>query len=112
MVCLPPKPGEEELAKIWAEVLFLDQVGIYDNFFELGGHSLLATQVISRVINTFKVELSIKTLFDSPTVADMAVVITENMAKKAGDEELARMLAELESLSDEEARQRLADESK
>ncbi len=85
-------------------------MGIHDNFFDLGGHSLLATQVISRVINTFKLELPVKTLFESPTVANMAVVITENMAKKAGDEELALMLAELESLSDEEARKRLADE--
>ncbi len=106
----PTTPVEEELAKIWAEVLSLDQVGIQDNFFDLGGHSLLATQVISRVINTFNVELPIKSLFESPTVADMAVVITENMAKKAGGEELARMLAELESISDEEARKRLAED--
>jgi amino acid adenylation domain-containing protein len=108
----PRTPIEGELAKIWAGVLSLDQVGIHDNFFDLGGHSLAAARVISRVINTFKVELPIKSLFESPTVADMAVVITENMAKKAGDEELARMLAELESISDEDARQRLADESK
>jgi amino acid adenylation domain-containing protein len=108
----PKTPVEEQLVKIWAEVLGLDQVGIQDNFFDLGGHSLLATQVISRVINTFKVEVPIKSLFESPTVADMAVVITENMAKKAGDEELARMLAELESLSDEEAKRRLAEEGK
>ncbi len=106
----PRTPVEKELAQIWAEVLSLDEIGIHDNFFNLGGHSLLATQVISRVINAFKVELPIKSLFESPTVADMAVVITENMAKKAGDKELARMLTELESISDEEARQRLADE--
>ncbi len=106
----PRTPAEESLAEIWTQVLGLDQVGIHDNFFDLGGHSLLATQVISRVINAFKVELPIKSLFESPTVADMTVVITENMAKKAGGEELARMLAELESISDEEARKRLADE--
>ncbi len=108
----PRTPIEVELAKIWAEVLSLDEVGIHDNFFDLGGHSLLATQVISRVVNTFKVELPIMYLFESPTVADMAVVITKNMAKKAGDKELARMLAELESLSDEEAQRRLAEEGK
>jgi acyl carrier protein len=108
----PTTPVEEELAKIWAEVLSLDQVGIQDNFFDLGGHSLLATQVISRVINTFKVELPIKSLFESPTVADMTVVITENMAKKAGDEDLTRMLTELESLSDEEAQRLLSNQSK
>ncbi len=106
----PRTSVEKELTQIWAEVLSLDQVGIQDNFFDLGGHSLLANQVISRVINTFKVELSIKSFFESPTVADMAVVITENMAKKAGDEELARMLAELESISNEEARKQFAEE--
>ncbi|MFQ5684962.1 MAG: AMP-binding protein, partial [Candidatus Binatia bacterium] len=106
----PRTQVEDVLAGIWAEVLGLDQVGIYDNLFDLGGHSLNATQVISRVINTFKVELPIKSLFESPTVADMAVVITENMAKKAGNKELAHMLAELESISNEEARKRLADE--
>jgi len=62
------------------------------------------------VLNAFHVEVPIRSLFESPTVANMAVVITENMAKKAGDEELARMFAELESISDEEARKRLADE--
>ncbi len=105
----PTTPVEEELAKIWAEVLSLDQVGIQGNFFDLGGHSLLATQVISRVINTFKVELPIKSLFESPTVIDMAAIILQNMAKQARGEELARMLAELESISDDEARKRLAD---
>ncbi|MFQ5681991.1 MAG: AMP-binding protein [Candidatus Binatia bacterium] len=108
----PHTPVEVTVAGVWAEVLGLDQVGIYDNFFDLGGHSLNATQVISRVIKTFKVELPIKSLFESPTVAGMALIITENMAKKAGDEELARMLAELESISNEEAQKRLADESK
>ena len=107
----PPRtPAEEALVQIWTEVLSVDQVGIHDNFLELGGHSLAATQVISRVINTFKVELPIKSFFELPTVADMAVVITENMSNKVGHEELARMLAELESLSDQEARKRLADE--
>ena len=106
----PRSPVEKELARIWSEVLKLEQVGIHDNFLDLGGHSLLATQVISRVINTFKVELPIKTLFDSPTVADMTMIITQNETKKAGQEELARMLTELEALSDEEAQRLLADE--
>jgi len=106
----PRTPVEEELAEIWVEVVGVDQVGIHDNFFDLGGHSLAATRVISRIINTFNVELPIRFLFASPTVADMAVIITENMAKKAGEKELACMLAELESISDEEARKRLADE--
>ena len=109
----PGTPVEKDLTQIWAEVLSLDQVGIHDDFFDLGGHSLLASQVISRVINTFKVKLPIKSLFKSPTVADMAAVILENMAKNAGDVELALMLAELESLSDEEAQKQFGvEESK
>jgi acyl carrier protein len=106
----PRSPVEKELARIWSEVLKLEQVGIHDNFFNLGGHSLLATQVISRVINTFRVELPLRSLFEAPTIERMAVVITQNQAKKSGPEDLARMLTELESLSEEEAQQHLANE--
>jgi amino acid adenylation domain-containing protein len=106
----PRTPVEKLLAGFWAELLGLERVGIHDNFLELGGHSLLATQIISRVLDTLHVEVPLRSLFETPTVEDMAVVITENMAKKTGDEELARMLAELESLSDEEAQRRLANE--
>jgi amino acid adenylation domain-containing protein len=72
----PPRNSiEEALVKIWAEVLEIDQVGVHDNFFDLGGHSLAATRIISRVVKAFTLELSVKALFDSPTVADMAEVI-------------------------------------
>ena len=107
----PRTPVEEELAGIWSEVLGLDQVGIHDDFFELGGHSLLATQVISRVMQRFQVEVPLPSLFEAPTVADMAVVIKQNQAKKAGKEEMARMVAELEVLPDEEARRFLTEEA-
>ncbi|MBW4632890.1 MAG: amino acid adenylation domain-containing protein [Iphinoe sp. HA4291-MV1] len=63
---------EEILAKLWAEILNLKQVGIHDNFFELGGHSLLATQVISRLRSVFEVDLPLRRLFEFPTVADLA----------------------------------------
>jgi amino acid adenylation domain-containing protein len=106
----PTTPVEEALSQIWVEVLSFDQVGIHDNFFELGGHSLSATQLISRVIDVFRVELPVRSLLEASTIAGMAVVITENMAKNAGNEELALMLTELESLSEEEAQRCLADE--
>ncbi|MFQ5853348.1 MAG: amino acid adenylation domain-containing protein, partial [Candidatus Binatia bacterium] len=107
----PRTPVEEVLAGIWREILGLEQVGIYDNFFHLGGHSLLATRVISRVFSTFQVELPLRTLFEKPTVEELAEVITQNQAKKAGQEDLARMLAEIEPLSEEEAQKLLASES-
>ncbi len=71
----PRTPVERGVTDIWADVLALDQVGIHDHFLDLGGDSLLATQIIARVIQTFRVELPVRALFDSPTVALMALVI-------------------------------------
>ena len=62
-------PTEEVLAGLWTELLGVEQVGIHDNFFDLGGHSLLATQVISRVRELFHVEIALRQLFETPTVA-------------------------------------------
>jgi amino acid adenylation domain-containing protein len=102
----PRTPVEQELAQIWGEFLALEQIGIHDSFIELGGHSLLAAQVISQVIKRFRVELPLRLLFEAPTIAEMVVVITQNQAKKAGGEEISRMLTELEALSEEEAERR------
>jgi amino acid adenylation domain-containing protein/FkbH-like protein len=69
------EPGslvEEQLAAIWREVLGLERVSARDNFFELGGHSLLAIQVISRVREKLKVELPLFSLFDAPTIQQLA----------------------------------------
>ncbi|MGH9896749.1 MAG: phosphopantetheine-binding protein, partial [bacterium] len=105
----PTTPVETELAAIWAEVLGLDQVGIHDNFLDLGGHSLMATQIILRVMEAFQIELPLQSLLEAPTVAKMALIIMENQAKKAGDEDLTRLLAELEALSEDEAQRLLSD---
>ncbi len=79
----PRSPIEESLAKIWAQVLGLDRVGAHDNFFDLGGHSLLATQVISRVRETYQVELPVRSFFETPTVAQIAGLIQQAKADGA-----------------------------
>ncbi|MEH2062943.1 MAG: amino acid adenylation domain-containing protein [Nostoc sp.] len=71
----PRTTVEKVLAKIWVEVLRLEQISVHDNFFEIGGHSLLATQIISRVRDTYQLDLPLRCLFDAPTVASLAEII-------------------------------------
>ncbi len=68
----PRTPIEEGILAIFTEVLEVSTTGRGDNFFELGGHSLLATQVLSRIAKTFGVELSVRVLFEAPTVMELA----------------------------------------
>ena len=68
----PRTPVEKRVVAILAELLALEKVGVDDNFFFLGGHSLLGTQLIARVRNSFDVELSLRTVFDSPTAAELS----------------------------------------
>ncbi|MDZ7959074.1 MAG: amino acid adenylation domain-containing protein [Aulosira sp. DedQUE10] len=95
----PRNSTEKQLTQIWAEILRLDRIGIYDNFFDLGGHSLLATQLISRIRDTFQAELVVKNIFEAPTVADLAALITQKLAEQADEELLAATLAELDLIS-------------
>jgi surfactin family lipopeptide synthetase C len=100
----PSTPLESIVASIWAETLGLDHVGIYDKFFDLGGHSLAAMRIVSQVMKTFRLELPPRALFDSPTVADMALIVTQNQVKNVGEEKFADLVRELEAMSEEEAR--------
>ena len=81
----PRTAVEQALAEIWAEVLRIERVGIHANFFELGGHSLMATQVISRVRRTLRVELSVRSIFEGPTVAELAERVEAAEMIDAGD---------------------------
>ncbi len=83
----PNTETERRLSEICGLLLHIDRVGIHDNFFELGGHSLLATQLISRIRDAFQVELPLRTLFEYPTVAELAIQVEIGEAK--GPEQIA-----------------------
>ncbi|MGH7360617.1 MAG: condensation domain-containing protein, partial [Candidatus Methylomirabilales bacterium] len=72
---VPRTPTEELLAGIWAEVLRVERVGRQDNFFALGGHSLRAIQVVARVRDTLGVELPVRSVFESPALAELGAAI-------------------------------------
>jgi amino acid adenylation domain-containing protein len=85
----PRTLAEERLAAIWSDLLGVAGVGVRDDFFELGGHSLLATRVVSRVRETFGVELPLRALFESPALADLAARIEE--AGRAAEPPIVRV---------------------
>lgn len=93
----PRTPLEEQLAAIVAALLGLERVGVEDNFFLLGGHSLLGTQVIARVRDTFGVDLPLRTLFDGPTVAELAAAVETDLLARLdalSDDEIAALMTE------------------
>jgi acyl carrier protein len=72
-----PRTDEERgIAGIWSALLGIEGIGVHDNFFELGGHSLLATQVLARLQDSVGVSLPLETIFDAPTVAQLAERVT------------------------------------
>ena len=101
----PRTATENILAKIWAEVLKTEKVGIHDNFFNLGGHSLLATQVMSRIRDAFQMDIPLRTLFEKPTVEELAIAIMHPSCEQISEKELSGILNDLESLSKDEVKQ-------
>lgn len=78
----PRSPIEQTIAGLIRDLIHVKQVGLYDNFFQLGGHSLLITQLSSRIQTTFEVNLSLRDLFENPTVVDMAIMVEEKLLEK------------------------------
>lgn len=108
----PRDPVEGVLADICASVLGTERVGIHDDFFAFGGHSLLATQVISQLRTIWQVELPVRSLFDSPTIAELAQIIMEQYSEQQDcvaaaikwieQKKAEQLIAQLDHLSDEE----------
>ncbi|MFC8452110.1 amino acid adenylation domain-containing protein [Kitasatospora sp. NPDC057223] len=93
----PRDPAEEAVAAIWSEVLGVERIGVQDDFFALGGHSLLATRVLSRLRETFAVELPLRLLFEATTVARLSAAVSEAVEADITaltDDEVAGLLAE------------------
>ena len=68
---------EQQLANIWEQILGINVVGVRDNFFELGGHSLLAARLFAQIENRFGMHLPLVTLFQSPSIEQLANVLRE-----------------------------------
>jgi SAM-dependent methyltransferase/acyl carrier protein len=99
----PRTAAEAELARLWGEVLGVEQVGVHDNFFtELGGHSLLATQLVSRIRDHFQIELPLRRVFEAPTVAGLAEALVQHPQENLSPPQLGRSALAERHLSDNE----------
>jgi acyl carrier protein len=85
----PRTPTEELLAQMWCDVFEVERVSVKENFFDLGGHSLLATQALSRIRKEFDIELSVRSFFEFPTIAQLAALIEEAQQKNLEMEKTA-----------------------
>ncbi|MBV9927472.1 MAG: AMP-binding protein, partial [Acidobacteria bacterium] len=115
----PRDETETRIAAVWAEVLGVERVGVNDNFFDLGGHSLLATQVVARLRREFNITLPLRSLFESPDVAGLALAVAQAAGAQAekelpevaaagrGGKSLEQLLAELQRLSADEVNRML-----
>jgi acyl carrier protein len=97
----PCTPAEKLIAGVWAKTLGVDIVSIHDNFFALGGHSLLATQVIFHLREIFHLDLTLRSLFEAPTVRALFEKIAFHLGGEEIMHEIARTYTEVERLSDE-----------
>jgi amino acid adenylation domain-containing protein len=116
----PSTDTERTLVEIWSRVLGVEKIGVADNFFMIGGHSLLATQVVSRVRQSFGIEMPLREMFESPTIAELSKAVEKIRgqqslsgvstitARKRGGRNVAQVLSQIQQLSEDEARQLLS----
>lgn len=107
---IPFTAAQEKMTGIWSELLGTSNIGLHDNFFDLGGHSLLATQIIARVRTAFDAPVPLRCIFEAPTIAGLTELVAGYQPDGQREEDVERILREVEGLSDEEARKLLETE--
>ncbi|TMQ11358.1 MAG: amino acid adenylation domain-containing protein [Deltaproteobacteria bacterium] len=108
----PATPTQTLLAEIWREMLGVDQVGVHDSFFALGGHSLLVVRLVARIHRRLGVELTIRSVFESPTIAGQAERILARAGSpeaSAGDPAERELVAHAAELPEAEVSAQLAE---
>ena len=94
----PTNEVERVLCEIWQELLGISQIGVRDNFFELGGHSLLAMQLTSRVQHELGTSLRLASVFQAPTVGEMADLVLQQLLEGEGADAAEALLSEAQAL--------------
>jgi amino acid adenylation domain-containing protein len=98
----PRTPLERHLAELWSEVLGVHEIGVHDNFFALGGHSLLITKMLARVRQALGIEVPLRRVYEAPTIAELAEIVSSALIDAEEHEELELLLSELERRPDDE----------
>jgi acyl carrier protein len=103
----PRNELETLLVELWQGTFRIQEIGVADNFFELGGHSLLAVQLLKNMNQTFSSKITLKDLFDGPTIAQLAAKISGTPDDSDDAAELEALLAEIEGMSADDLRAEL-----
>jgi acyl carrier protein len=103
----PRNELETLLVELWQGTFRIQEIGVADNFFELGGHSLLAVQLLKNMNQAFSSKITLKDLFDGPTIAQLAAKISGTPVDSDDAAELEALLAEIEGMSADDLRAEL-----
>jgi acyl carrier protein len=106
-IVAPISDTERKVAQIWSQLLGIQRIGRTDSFFELGGNSLLAIQLASHLRKAFEIELAIAGIFESADLGALSVVVDAAIEERRKGVDIAKLLAEIEALSEEEVRSEL-----
>lgn len=98
----PANELEEAVADIWNEILGIEQIGTDQSFFHVGGHSLLATQLVSRLRATFRVGISLREVFDYPTIEGIADRLARSEAEPGQVYKIAQIMKKVKQMPDQD----------